>query len=104
MGAWTFWHPNGQKQEEGHYTDGKRVGAWTIGTRTAKKRRKAISRTEGERAHGPFGTQTARSHSRANFENSEKVGAWTHWDDSGPKQEESHYVNGVRENADVQQR
>lgn len=96
VGLWTTWYENGQKQEEGHYADGKRVGPWTFWRANGLKAGEgpyASGDQEGDwRYWHPNGQPSLSGH----FANGKRVGAWTFWHSNGQKQEEGHYTNGMR--------
>ena len=66
-GAFASWHPNGQKNEEGHYLNDLPVGNSPGGMPTASFRAKASSTAAIAKACGPGGTKTARRRSRASL-------------------------------------
>jgi antitoxin component YwqK of YwqJK toxin-antitoxin module len=70
-GAFTSWHPNGQKNEEGHYQNDLPVGKFT------------------------WWYSNGQLSSEGNFDSGDRDGAWTWWHENGLKAVSGEFVKGV---------
>ncbi len=90
----TTWYPNGQKESEGHYKNGKQEGLWTYWRENGQKSREYHFK-DGK----PEGIQTewhenGQKLGEGNFKNGKLDGLRTWWDENGQKASEAHYKNG----------
>ena len=74
-GPSTNWYDNGQKSEEGTYTEGKEDGMWT------------------------FWYENGQKLSEGTYKKGELDGAWTFWYENGERKVEGTYKDGRRDGA-----
>jgi antitoxin component YwqK of YwqJK toxin-antitoxin module len=91
-------YPNGQKQSEGHYRDGKKEGKQTHWYENGQKKEEGNVKVVGKYSlvHGKWNEwhENGQMKSEGNYKDGMMVGKWTHWYENGQKKAEGNVKDG----------
>ena len=87
VGLWTYWFPNGQKEAEGDYRNGREGG----------KRGDTGLLVDGRNGPWTIWYENGQKRSASTYQDGKQEGVWTAWYESGQKKEEGRYEDGKQE-------
>jgi antitoxin component YwqK of YwqJK toxin-antitoxin module len=94
VGAWIYWHENGQKMMEGTYENGMMEGRWTVWHKNGQKDREGTYKNGEGNGLWTYWYENGQKRGEGKFKSNMRDGYWTTWDENGQKLSEGTYKNG----------